>query len=401
MSILKDSIQMSKRIILLNTSLFAAFFTFYFVFSLHLLPKVAGQTIDPIILQIIFSFTIGTTLLTSYFLKQKLLKMRIIYASTIITAVLTLLLNFALHYALIMLIVVFVGIFFSIAQLSYFVHFWHSTSSEARGRIGGLIGFITLPFYFVISTLSASNLGITSTIIIAIGLSAIPIVALLLRPKKTSIRSRKEGIYPEKRTIMLYAIPWIIFSITNVTFSKNITLSTIESVQPSLFEIFVLIQTVSALVGALIGGALADFFGRRIALALSVTLYGMSLALSGLVQIPSLYYFVFFADGLSWGILLTLYSFVIWGDLSNNENCAKMYSLGLMIFYFSGGIGLLPTGIAQIPVIASAFIGCMLIFFSNVPIALARELSSSDFRDRVRLKMHIKAVKKEAKHFEN
>ena len=126
------------------------------------------------------------------------------------------------------------------------------------------------------------------------------------------------------------------------------------------------------------------------------------MALSGLIQNTTLAYFSFFAEGLSWGILLTLYIFVIWGDLSNKENYTRLYAIGLIvILHCSRDSNRFSTLISQIPPVASAFIGCTIIFLSNVPIALAPELQSSDFLERIRLKMHIKAAKKVAKKYEN
>jgi hypothetical protein len=327
--------------------------------------------------------------------------MRFIFFSAGIASVFTLLLLFVSSYSFILVAVFLIGVFFSIGQLSFYVHFWNTTSSERRGRIGGLIGFATLPFYFIINAIAASNLSLFGTAIIATALCIAPVIAVLLRPRKTAVPFRTEGIYQEKRTILFYAIPWILFSLTNATLAKNITLGTVQSIAASDFTVLVILQTVGALVGALTGGIIADFFGRRLALALSVTLSGISMALSGLVQNPSLYYFVYVADGLSWGILLTMYSFVIWGDLSNKQNCAKMYAIGLVTFYAAVGIGQIPSAISLIPVIPSAFIACTLIFFSNVPIALAPELQSPSFREKILLKMHIKAAKKVAKEFEN
>jgi hypothetical protein len=400
MSIFKSGIELTKRGFLINAILFAAFFTFYFVFCLHLIPKVIGATNDPLPIQAIFSFTIAGTLLVSSFLRHKLMKRNTILASAITTSVFTILLIVSSN-IFIVIEIFLVGVFFSIGQLSFFVHFWNTTSTEERGRIGGLIGFVSLPFYFIINILSASGLSLYETIIIATLLSLIPIVAILLRPKRALPLPKKEGNYPEKRTILLYSIPWILFSVINTTLSKNIAVNTGEAITPTLLMILVLLQTIAALTGALIGGFVADFFGRRLTLALSVTLAGVSMGLSGLIQNPSLYYFVFLADGLSWGILLTLYSFVVWGDLSNKENCAKMYAVGLMTFYIAVGLGQLPIGISQISVVASAFLGCTLIFLSNLPILLAPELMPYDFREKIRLKMHMKAAKKAAKEFEN
>jgi hypothetical protein len=96
-----------------------------------------------------------------------------------------------------------------------------------------------------------------------------------------------------------------------------------------------------------------------------------------------------------------MYSLVVWGDLANKKNAAKMYTIGFAIFYLTIAIGLLPTPLSQISPTNSALIGCTLIFLSNMPIALAPELVSSDFRERIRLKLHMETVKKIKKQSEN
>jgi hypothetical protein len=104
---------------------------------------------------------------------------------------------------------------------------------------------------------------------------------------------------------------------------------------------------------------------------------------------------VYVANGLSWGILVVMYIFVIWGDLANKENCSKMYSIGFLTFYATQGIGLLPLKqISEIPLVVSSLVGCLLIFLSNIPIFVAPELLPSDFRERMKLKLHMDAVKK-------
>jgi len=253
-----------------------------------------------------------------------------------------------------------------------------------------------LPIYFFVSVMAASSQDFLGTTIIAIVISLGGLAAMLLRPKKVILSQVKgeKGNYPEKRTVILYSIPWILFSLVNATFSRNISIDTSPAISSSLYTSLLLVQLIGALFGALIAGFIADFVGRRLALALSVTLYGISLAFSGFIQDAMAFYFIFAAEGLGWGILLMLYSFVVWGDLANKKNRAKMYSIGLVTFYLTAAIGILPTPISQIPISVSALIGCSLIFLSNVPIALAPELLSVDFRERIRLKMHMKAVKK-------
>lgn len=401
MSILKTGIHLSKRVLLLNGVLFAVFFIFYYIFSFRILPEIIGQSSDALSTsQIFFSLTIVGTMLSSGFLANKLMKMNVLLTSCAITSSVTFLLIFIPNQILVWTSVFLVGVSFGIGQLAFFTHFWNTTSPEERGRIGGLIGFATLPVYYIIDSLIVASGDFITMIILATMLSLAPLLALSIRHKKAVADIAKEGSYPERKTILYYAIPWIIFSLVNATFAKNIADGTSQVISASLYESLVVLQTIAALFGALIAGFIADFTGRRAALASSVTLYGISMALRGFIQDEPFFYAAFVAEGLAWGILLTLYSFVIWGDLSNKRTSTKIYSIGLMTFYLAAAIGRLNTPLTEISVVASAFAGCSLIFLSNLPIMAAPELLSSDFRDKIKMKMHIKTLKKTAKKYQ-
>jgi hypothetical protein len=401
-SVVKSGFQSIAREIILFAIQFVAFFTFYFIFSIHVLPKVIGPSnVSLSLIQAFFSLTIAVTLLVLSFLKFKSIRTRTLLGTYIATFVFTILLLFVSGELIISIIVLLVAVFFSVGQLSFLASFWKKTLSEERGRIGGLIGFVTLPIYIILSIVVADNLDLSGTVILAAALSLVPLLVALFRNKSALAVTKKEGFYPEKRTIILFSIPWILFCLINSTLSRNISLSTMQLVSSSSFGFIFILQGAATLIGTLIGGMLADFFGRRLALSISVTLYGIGMALSGLIQNATLAYFAFFAEGLSWGIFLTLYIFVIWGDLSNSENCITVYALGLVPFYIAAAIEPFSNLISQIPLVQSAFLGCTIIFLSNVPLALAPELQSSDFLEKIRLKMHIKAAKKIAKKYED
>jgi hypothetical protein len=401
-SIVKNGFQSKARGILLCAIHFAALFTFYFIFSLHVLPKVIGPSdaILPLI-QAFFSLTIAATLFILSFLKFKPLRMRTLFGIYLATFAFTILLLFVSGKLVTSILVFLVGVFVGVGQLSFLANFWKTTSSEERGRIGGLIGFATLPIYFILSNVVADYLDLSGTVILAAALSIVPLALAIFRNRRALTVTKKEDTYPEKRTIILFSIPWFLFCLINATLSKNITLNAVQLISSSSIVFIIILQAAATFIGTLTGGILADFFGRRLTLAISVTLYGIGMALSGLIQNTTLAYFSFFAEGLSWGILLTLYIFVIWGDLSNKENYTRLYAIGLIAFYIAAAIEPFSTLVSQIPPVPSAFLGCTIIFLSNVPIALAPELQSSDFLGRIRLKMHIKAAKKAAEKYEN
>jgi MFS family permease len=152
------------------------------------------------------------------------------------------------------------------------------------------------------------------------------------------------------------------------------------------------LQAIGVNLGAIIAGFFADFSGRRITLALSLTLYGISAVLGGMFTTNETLSFMYFINGTSWGILFVLYFFVIIGDLANSENCAKMYSLGLVTYFSSVAIGLIYQGFLSS--IISSLLTCLLIFLSIIPVLLSPELISSDFIKRIKLKRHTNAIKK-------
>lgn len=397
LSILKNGISLTKRGFLISLILSFVFFTFYYILSAFVLryvvvPSNENFSIMQAALNLVLAFTVT---LTSFFI-NRINKLLAIYTCSITIAILTALLFLVANYVFRLASIFFVGIFFGIGQLAFLTYFWNLTVPEERGRVGGLIGFVYLPLYFIIAVGVVATLDFLGTIMLSILLSLGPLVVILLKPKKAARTARKydRENYPEKRTVLLYSIPWVVFSLINATLARNISVHVLQLVPSSFYLFLALLQIIASAFGALIGGITADFFGRRLALALSVTLYGISMALSGLIQNYAVFYFVYIANGLSWGLLLTLYSFVIWGDLANNKNSARMYSIGLITFYLATFIGFLPTAIAQVALMPSALIGCTLIFLSNIPIALAPELLSSDFQERTRLKLHINAVKK-------
>jgi hypothetical protein len=369
----------------------------YYVVSLYVLPHVVFLSAENLlIVQASFHFIIAIALLFTSFFIHRFNKLRVIYACSIVISIVTVLLFFVSNDIFRLIFIFVVGIFFGIGQLAFFTYFWNLTVSEERGRIGGLIGFVSLPFYFIVGIGVAETLDFLGTVMLSIILSLGPLVVILLRPGKAVLTAKKDerGNYSEKRTVLLYSIPWVLFSLINATLAKNISLNILQQVSSSFYLFLSVLQVMAAVFGALGGGIIADFFGRRLSLAFSLTLYGISSALAGMVNNYTMFYFVYVANGLSWGILLTLYSFVVWGDLANKENCAKMYSIGLITLYLTIGVGLLPTQISQIPPAVSSLASCLLIFLSNIPIVLAPELLPSDFRERIKLKLHMSAVRK-------
>jgi len=404
LSVMKYGILLTKRGFLVNLIFSFIFFTFYFVFSIYVIRHVViSSGNNRLVVQASFHFIIAIALLLTSFFIHRFNKLRVIYACSIVTSIVTVLLFFVSNDIFRLIFIFVVGIFFGIGQLAFFTYFWSLTVPEERGRIAGLIGFVSLPFYFIVGIGVAETFDFLGIVMLSIVLSLGLLSVILLRPEKAVLTAKKDerGNHSEKRTMLLYSIPWVLFSLINATLAKNISLNILQQVPSSFYLFLTILQVIGVIFGALIGGVIADFFGRRLSLAFSLTLYGISSALAGLFTSDEILSFVYVANGLSWGILLTLYSFVVWGDIANKENCAKIYSIGLVIYYSTIGVGLLPTQISQTPLVVSALASCLLIFLSNIPIVLSPELLSSDFREKIKLKLHMNAVRKIRKQSQN
>jgi hypothetical protein len=394
-SILSEGIKLNKSgfatILLLQFS----FLTWYYIFSFTVLPLASGPSTQSF-LPIFAVFNVGVVIamaLTSIFLSG-VKKTKIIYfcAAGLTVATPFFLIPNAVVRAIIL---VANGAFLGIGQLLSFTFFWRITNSSERGRVAGFAAFLYLPL-FQILTLGAEGLALTETVALSSILSAVALTTAILRPDRqvSSAEPRLERTFrTENKTVFFYLLPWIIFSIINSTLARNSSVDLVFSTA-SLITIFIL-QTIGAGLGALAGGIIADFFGRRLALGLGLTFFGVSEAIGWAVQSYQIVAFSYFLSGLTWGILWVMYGAVVWGDLSNEKNYTKRYATGLITFYLATGIGYYFTPqVLKVPLMISALASCVLIFLSNTPLVLAPELLSSDFLQRIRLKRHINAAKK-------
>jgi hypothetical protein len=390
----------SKSNLLIVAFAFSAFYCYSFILLLNIIPEAAPGFVGTSILQASFTLIIAIGLIFASFKINKMNSFKTIISSLIMAIIVTSFIPLTPWLAVRMTLIFFAGILYSVGQLSVLTYFWNNSQSQKRGWLGGQIALLTTFLYLVTRAIGVQSSLLTNSVIVACApiILALLITVIYAKSHPQNYIAYQKNYYPEKRTVFLYFIPWILFCFINGTIAKNIDLPSTQ-ILSSQYILLLVIQTGSSIIGALAGGIIADFFGRRLSLALSVTLYGLSMALSGIQNVPILF-LAFTFEGFGWGILLTLYNFVIWGDLANEKNCTKMYAMGLAVYCTGLGIGQLPTVLSQISPTNSALIGCSVIFLSNLPIALAPELLPSEGRKKRRLKGYIRKVKEIADNYD-
>ncbi|KON34192.1 MAG: hypothetical protein AC479_01730 [miscellaneous Crenarchaeota group-6 archaeon AD8-1] len=393
-SFLRTGIQISKRDFFVIIIFFFAFFEAYYFLITNFLEQVIPSSLDIVMLQgILYFFTCIILLFGSFFI-QKFSKLKIIYFCSVLNCIFSLLFLINFFEAFWLLLIFFLVLFMSLAMLTTLCVFGNLTSPEERGRIGGIIGLFVFLLFFVVNFSIAPNLEFYGSVLLTFSLSFLPFIALLFknfRIKIIPIKKMPENYY-ERRVFFLYFIPWIIFSLINATLATNTSNFIIQSISDSLLFTLESLQVLGVLIGVLLGGFVADILGRRFSLVFGLTFFGFSTALIGLFQTEIVYLIVYGASGLTWGILFVLYIFVVWGDLSNENNRIKIYSIGLISYFLSLGVGSFVA--LSMEIIPSAFLSVLIIFILNIPIIFAPELLPSYILERNRLRRHMGAVKK-------
>jgi len=404
MSIFLTGIRLNKRGLMVAAIPCFPFLAWYYIFSNEVLKFIVDMSTKTfLIYNMSFNFLVSFTLILSSSLIRRIDKPSVIYAWSILSSIGMIFIVLAPTDTFKLAVYFLLGAVFGVGLLAFFTYFWDLTVPQERGRVAGLIGFVFLPILPLVSAL-ARNLDFFGTAVLCIILNLWTLVIKPLNPEKTTLlitKKASEESNPEKRIVLLYSIPWMVSSLINATLAKVISIHISQYLLSQM--LFGVLQVIGGGLGAIIGGVIADFFGRRPSLTFGLTLFGISSAISGLANRYEVFYLIGIGTGLTWGILSVLYLFVILGDLADVETCARRYSIGLATFYLTSGLGaFLSPLLLEIPLSVASSISSLLIFLSNIPLILAPETLPLDFREKIRLKFYIYLVKrKKPKHWSN
>lgn len=322
-----------------------------------------------------------------------------IYAWSLISPIVTISLIFASELWFLIGVCLLGGLYGNFL-LKFFADFGGLTVISERGRAGGFIGFISI---LVMSFLTVVSLlfGFVGSVLLCSFLSLLPFLTtrLATRDPVPSVFdlafSFKRSCW-RNRDFFLYLIPWLVYNLVNAIIGRYGITSLIDQLHLPFIPMMVL-SNVTSCMGALIGGFIADIYGRKKALGVGLTSYGISSAFSGLIyseiQDSLLVFLLFALNGLSWGIFFVLYFFVVWEDLSDMNNSSSYY-IGVSFYSLTMSLAhFLPPSI-QFPLVNLALASCVLIFSSNIFLVVAQELLSRELRREFDLFVYLEQVKK-------
>jgi hypothetical protein len=345
-----------------------------------------------------FSFSAAFSIFAGVFSMRKTgIHSRLIYAWSLISPIITTSLIFAPKQWF-LTAVCLLGALYGGFLLRFFTSFGESIAIGERGRIGAIIGFlavVVMSFLTMISLIS----GFVGSVVLCSVLSVFSFLATRLATvnsaeSKAEIEFSLTTTSGANRDFFLYLMPWLMYNLVNAILGRYQT-PLFDQFQISILAPMITSGATSC-IGALIGGFVSDLHGRRIALGIGLTSYGISTAFSGLAflemqnVLPLLLSLAL--DGFSWGIFLVLFFLVIWEDLSSIYN-SFYYYVGLSFYPVSIGLAqFLPSKI-QFPLANIALISCVLIFSSNIFLVSAHELLSPESRRETSLFVYLEQVK--------
>jgi MFS family permease len=246
------------------------------------------------------------------------------------------------------------------------------------------VGFTVLFFAFLINVLGQWEVIAALTIWRLFG----GVGFLVLNRQHKKLGAQKSPSYLEiirKREILLYLFPWVMFSLINFAEAPML-----ERVFDTIFgtDFFAFVQLAEwtfAGIFATVGGIVADIAGRKRVVISGFVMLGIEYAaISAFSNSPVTLYLFLTLDGITWGLLFSVFFTAIWGDLGENYEKEKYYTLGGLPFLLANFLSILIKPYASVisPTAAFSFASFFL-FLAVIPLMYAPEtLPEQKIRER-------------------
>jgi MFS family permease len=299
-----------------------------------------------------------------------------------------------------MLISILFGVSIGIGLPSCLAYFADVTKSENRGTYGGIV-WSTIGFGFLALALLIAPLDTAQTF---------EALALwrLLGFVMFFFLSRIEGEIPPasvvpsyqsilgRRDMLLYLLPWIMFSLVNFTEAPIL--------RNSLGSYFTLAQSIEfAIIGffAVVGGMLADIVGRKRVIITGFVLLGVDYGVFGLFSATQAIWYVYTVlDGIAWGMFAAVFFMTVWGDLAGNNQKERYYLLGGLPYLLAAFLSEVVTPYLTVIPASTAFsLASFFLFAAVLPLMYATETLSEKRIKEMELRGYLEKAKKIKKKY--
>ena len=292
------------------------------------------------------------------------------------------------------LISLFFGISVGAGLPSSLACFADRTNVEGRGFFGGItyffVGFVTM--LLIVILFSVGN--ILAVLMLAIWRTVGSILFLFTFKDKKAEQLRNVPSYAYvlgKRELVLYLVPWIMFSLVNWMEAPLL-----QGLFGELYHLISFIEVAISGLFALVGGIIADFSGRKRVIIIGFVVLGVEYAvLSLLAEMPVSWYIYTAFDGIAWGMFASVFFMTLWGDLAGTYEKEKYYLVGGLPYLLGSFLSILVKPYVEIIPLGMAFsLASFFLFLAVLPLMYAPEtLPEKKIRER-ELKGYIDKAKK-------
>jgi MFS family permease len=293
------------------------------------------------------------------------------------------------------LVSIVLGISAGIGLPSCLACFADITHIENRGLYGGIvwstIGISTLVLVVLLTPLDAIHSFAALALWRTLGLIAFYSLSRRKREVQLGLSSISYGSIINKRAMILYLLPWIMFSLVNF-----IEAPVLENIFGELVTIIGFVEFGLSSISAIIGGFLSDIVGRKRVVIAGFIMLGVEYAVLGLyrqMEFSRYVYMVF--DGFTWGMFASVFFMTIWGDLGEYSQKDKFYAIGGLPYLLATFLPILIRPyVGMMEPVASFSLASFFLFSAVFPLMYAPETLSEKKIKEFELRSYIKKAKK-------
>ena len=338
---------------------------------------------------IAFSAIIGS------FLSHKISRKKLLIISTTMGIIATASIGVITTEHLILPVSIFLGVSLGLVYPSFMAFLAEKTIPEERGRVAGFVIFLT----FIITAFSsvlATSFGLIAVIVIGVILRSSSYIVCFLGSCERENGTPKswQSIFSHK-IFSRYLFPWLIFNIS----SGLMAFVFLGLPQTSDYiwaeELGNLLHILGAGVFGLVGGFVADRFGRKQPVILGMVLLGVAFGVLGIAPSPLSLIAYLILSGVAWGFLIVVYTAVP-GDVAFVGSKEKFYALGIILPL------MIYTGLPTIAVLLNikfqagglSAVLSIIMFLSILPVLQAKETLSKTKTSERKMKEYVDKVGK-------
>lgn len=266
------------------------------------------------------------------------------------------------------------------------------THVENRGTHGG-IAWSAVGFGILALALLTSSLDHVLTLTTLATWRAIGLVAFFLSRNKAKVREMRSPSYRSiltRRDVVLYMLPWIMFSLVN--FAEAAIL------ERALGEFYALVGFVEfALTGffAIVAGILADIVGRKRIIIVGFIMLGIEYAMLSLFSGMTISWYLFtILDAFAWGMFASVFFMTLWGDLAEDQQKEKYYALGGLTYILAGFLPIIISPYVGKETVTAFSLASFFLFLAVLPMIYAPETLPEKRIKEMELKSYVEKAKK-------